>query len=67
MCFFDGGHECVALTEKKCKDCKFRKTEEEYFQEQVKAAEILERKNLIAKKKLIGTTSIMSTEFYRRW
>lgn len=28
-CVFDNGTNCVALNEKKCDGCKFRKTEEE--------------------------------------
>lgn len=29
-CYFDRGEKCSALTEKKCKGCRFRKTEEEF-------------------------------------
>ena len=66
-CLFDGGQECIALTEKKCEGCKFCKTEEEYRKGQVEAAEILKRKNLIATRKTVCGKLIMSTEFYRRW
>lgn len=67
-CFFDEGVSfCVALTEKKCEGCKFRKTKEEYRLAQIKAAEILEQKHLIPKQISVKGVPIVTTEFYRRW
>lgn len=65
-CVFDEGESfCVALVTKKCEGCKFYKTKNQYFLGQMKAIHILKQKNLIAKKKIIGKTPIMSTEFRR--
>lgn len=36
-CVFDFGRKCVALTEKKCKDCRFRKTQKELKEGRKKA------------------------------
>ena len=47
-CIFRFGEQCSILNTKKCKGCKFKKTQEEWNEGQRKAEEILKSKGLEA-------------------
>lgn len=47
-CIFRFGEQCSILNTKKCKGCKFKKTQEEWNEGQRKAEEILKAKGLEA-------------------
>lgn len=59
-CMFDFGPTCTILTAKKCKGCKFRKTEKEFEEAQAESDHILANKNLEAVVIGKGYNSIMS-------
>lgn len=60
-CHFEFDNICMALIEKKCEGCKFRKTTSEYTLAQAKAEQILRDKKLKGAVVGKGKDAIMST------
>lgn len=57
-CFFDANGQCNILTKKACSsECKFRRTEEEFYAAQRNADEILRKKGL----ERLVTSTIVTT------
>lgn len=61
-CIYDGIDGCRVLIEKKCINCKFRKTRHEYYSGQQEAKRILLNKNLKPVQRRINGQLIMTTK-----